>query len=326
MVGITDPASLSVSVCIPTYKRPALLERAIASVFAQTYKHWELLISDDEDPPGETWDYLQRLPERDSRVRVMRNPGPHGQVPNINSTFRQARGTWIKPLHSDDVLRPECLETLLLSTRGLPSVVMVSSLFERYFLGRRVRSWRRRGKAPVELIRQPYIHLGMYLQDCNVGLPSQVMVHRRAIEQGALFEDVPGVIGSVDTVWNCAVLRHGDLLFVNKVLAEHHQGHETTTGSLRAGQTESEYPITLGRELECIDPSLKPPPLPVVLQMVQCLRAFSYLKGGKIRDAFRLVGQIRHLSALFLTTRWVLSQIFPGSFHVAPRIPVTRTR
>jgi glycosyltransferase involved in cell wall biosynthesis len=302
-----------------------LLKRAIASVFAQTYKDWELLISDDEDPPGETWDYLQQLPERDPRVRVMRHPAPHGEVPNINSIFRQARGTWIKPLHSDDVLRPECLETLLLPTRGLPSVVMVSGLVQVYFLGRRVRSWRRRGRAPVELIPQRYIHLGMYLQDCNAGLPTQVMVHRKAIEQGALFEEVPGIIGSNDTVWNCAVLRHGDLLFVNKVLAEHHQGHETTSGSLRAGQLESEYPITLRRELECIDPSLKPPPLPVVLQMVQCLRAFHYLKSGEIRDAFRLVSQIRHLPALFLTTRWVLSQIFPGSFHVARRIPVIRT-
>jgi glycosyltransferase involved in cell wall biosynthesis len=324
VVGITDPASPSVSVCIPAYKRPLLLRRAIASVFAQTYKDWELLISDDEDPPGETWDYLQQLPERDSRVRVMRNPGPHGQVPNINSTFRQARGTWIKPLHHDDVLRPECLETLLLSTRGLPSVVMVSGLVQVYFLGRRVRSCRRRGKAPVELIRQPYVHLGMYLQDCTVGLPTQVMVQRNAIEHGALFEDVPGIISSVDAVWNCAVLRQGDLLLVNKVLAEHHQDHKTITGSLRVGQLEAEYPIVLRKELECIDPSLKPPPLPVVLQMAKFLRAFSYLKDGKIHDALWLVRQVWHPAAWLFTTRWVLSQIFPGSFHVAPRIPVTR--
>jgi len=324
VVGITDPASLSVSVCIPTYKRPVLVRRAIASVFAQTYKDWELLISDDEDPPGETWDYLKQLPERDSRVRVMRNLGPHGEVPNINSTFRQARGTWIKPLHSDDVLRPECLETLLLSTRGLPSVVMVSSLVQRYFSGRRVRSWRRRGKAPAELIRQRHIHLGMYLQDCNVGLPSQVMVHRRAIEQGALFEDVPGMFTGLDAVWNCAVLRHGDLLFVNKVLAEHHQGHQTITGDLRAGQLEAGYPIILNRELECIDPSLKPPPLPVVLQMVKCLRAFSCLNLGEIGESLHLIRQAWRPSAWLLTTRWVLCQIFPGRFHVVPRIPVTR--
>jgi glycosyltransferase involved in cell wall biosynthesis len=300
-----------------------LLKRAIASVFAQTYKDWELLISDDEDPPGETWDYLLQLPERDSRVRVMRHPAPHGQVPNINSTFRQARGTWIKPLHHDDVLRPECLETLLLSTRGSPSVVMVSGLVHVYFLGRRVRNWRRRGKAPVELIPQRYIHLGMYLQDCNVGLPTQVMVHRKAIEQGALFEDVPGIISSVDTVWNCAVLRHGDLLFVNKVLAEHHQDQQTISGSLTPGQIEAEYPIVLKRELECIDSGLNPPPLPVVLQMVQCLRAFHYLNSGEIGESLQLVRQVRRPAAWLLTTRWVLSQIFPGSFHVAPRIPVT---
>ena len=208
-VRMADRESPSVSVCIPTYKRTILLRRAVASVFAQTYKDWELLISDDEEPPGETWDYLLELPKQDPRVRVMRNSGAHGQVENTNSTFRYARGTWLKPLHDDDVLRPECLETLLLATRQCPSVVMVSSLFERYSRGGHVRNWRRRGRAPVELIRQRYIHLGMYLQDCNVGLPSQVMVHRKAIEQGALFENVPGIVSGVDTAWNIAVLRHG---------------------------------------------------------------------------------------------------------------------
>jgi glycosyltransferase involved in cell wall biosynthesis len=322
-VGIPQLGLPSVTVCIPTYKRPALLKRAVASVFAQTYKDWELLISDDEDPPGEAWDYLRELSERDSRVRVMRNPGPHGQVPNTNWPFRHARGTWIKPLHDDDILRPECLETLLLSTRGSPSVIMVSSLIVSYSLGTHVRNWRHRGRAPVELIRQPYIHLSMYLQDCNVGVPSQVMVHRKAIEQGALFENVPGVITGVDTAWYIAVLRHGDLLFVNRVLAEHHEDDQSITRGLPHGQIEAEYPIMLKRELECIDPSLKPPALPVVLDMAKWLRVFSYLKSGKIRDALRVLFQIRHLSACLLTTRWVLSQIFPGRFHVAPRTPVT---
>lgn len=318
-----DSESPGVSVCIPAYKRPASLKRAVASVFAQTYKQWELLISDDEDPPGETWDYLRELPKRDSRVRVMRNPGPHGQVPNINRTLLRARGTWIKPLHHDDLLRPECLETLLLSTRGFPSVVMVSCLFDRYFLGRHVRTWRRRGRAAVELIPQRYIHLGMYLQDCNPGLPTQVMVHRKAIEQGALFEDVPGVISGVDTLWDCSVSRYGDLLLVNKVLVEHHQDAGTITASLTAGQLEAEDPIALRRELECIDPALKPPPLTVVLQMVRCLRAVHCLKSGKLAESLRFLRQVRHPSAWLLIARWALAQAFPGGFHVAPRIPVT---
>jgi hypothetical protein len=150
------------------------------------------------------------------------------------------------------------------------------------------------------------------------------MVHRKAIEQGALFEHVPGVISGVDTLWDCSVSRHGDLLLVNKVLVEHHQDARTITASLAAGQLEVEDPIALRRELECIDPTLKPPPLTVVLQMVRCLRAVHCLKAGKIAESLRFLRQVRHPSAWLLVARWVLAQAFPGRFHVAPRIPVTQ--
>jgi hypothetical protein len=57
--------------------------------------------------------------------------------------------------------------------------------------------------------------------------------------------------------------------------------------------------------------------------MVKCLRAFHYLKLRRIGEALRLARQVWHPSAWLFTTRWVLSQIFPGRFHVAPRIRVT---
>jgi hypothetical protein len=323
---MADLHSPGVSVCIPAYKRPVEIRRAVASVFAQTYRDWELVISDDEDPAGATWEYLRELPKQDSRVRVMQNPGPHGQVPNMNRTLQCARGTWVKPLHHDDALRPECLETLLLATRGSPSVVIVSSLFDYYSSGRHVRTLTRGGTAAVEIVPQRYIHLGMYLQDCSVGLPSQVMVHRKSIEHGALFEEVPGVISSVDVLWNCAVSKYGDLALVNKALVEHHQDAGTITASLGTGQLEAEYPIALQRELECIDPSLKPPPLSVVLEMVGCMRALHHLKAGEMGDALRRLLKVRHPYAWFLIARWLLAQSFPGKFHVAPRIPVVDQR
>ena len=313
-----------VSVCIPTLKRLEVLKRAVRSVFAQTCQDWELVISDDEDPPGETWEYLRELPKQDSRVRVMQNPGPHGQVPNINRALLEARGAWIKPLHDDDVLRPECLETLLRATQDLPSVVMVSGLAAHYSEGRLVRNWRRRGRAPLELIEQRYTHLGMYLQDCNVGLPTQLMVHRKAIERGALFEEVPGVLLAVDVLWHCAVLRHGDLLFVNQVLVEYHQDRGTITSlaSAPAGQIDAEHPILLRRELEGVDPSLKPPPLAVVLQTAKCIRALHRLKNREAGQAIRLFWQVRRARAWTLAARWVVNQAFPGVLHVVPRVAV----
>jgi glycosyltransferase involved in cell wall biosynthesis len=312
----------SVSVCIPTYKRPQLLERAVASVFAQTWQDWELIISDDEDPPGEAWRYLEDLQRQDARVTVIRGSGAHGQVPNTNRTLLAARGTWLKPLHDDDVLRPDCLETLASATRGLPSVVMVSGLVAHYMHGQPVANWRRWGKGRLELIRQKYTHLAMYLQDCPAGQPTQVMVHRKAIERGALLADVPGIIVSVDALWNCDVLKHGDLLFVNRVVAEHHQGHETTSSGYTADELAAEYPIVLRRELENIDPSLKPPRLDIALGMVRCIRVLHHFKNRNVLAGLRVAAQVRHASSCLLAARWVVNQAFPGVLHAVPRIPV----
>jgi len=323
MVGMPDPRLPGASICIPTYKRCHLLKRAVASVFAQTFKDWELLISDDEDPSGETWEYLLKLEKTDSRIRVMTNPGEHGQAPNMNRLLVLARAPWVKPLYDDDVLRPDCLETLLLAVRGLPSVALVSCLCDSYSHGKRLRNLRRRGRAELELVPQRYVHLGMYLQDCPCGVPSQVMVKRQAIEKGALFEQVRGIVSSVDAWWNCSVLRHGDLLFVNKVLVEFHQGsHDSITRSVR-DTLEEEYAPVLQWELQHIDRALNPPPLPIVMQMVKCVRALHHLRSRRMAEALRLVGQLRHPSAFFLLTRWILNQIFPGRFHVAPRNAVS---
>jgi Glycosyl transferase family 2 len=41
-----------ISVAIPTCRRPAMLERAIRSVAEQTFRDWEIVVSDDERKAG----------------------------------------------------------------------------------------------------------------------------------------------------------------------------------------------------------------------------------------------------------------------------------
>lgn len=317
-----DRQDPTVSVCIPTYKRPQLLPRAAASVFAQTWTDWELVISDDEDPPGETWRYLEKLQGQDRRVRILRNDGEHGQAPNTNRTLQAARGTWLKPLHDDDALRPDCLETLVAAARHLPSAVMVSGRIAQYSDGRLVADGKPRRGARLEMIPQRYVHLAMYLQDCHAGVPTQVIVHRKAIEQGALLADTPGIVSSVDALWNCEVLKHGDLLFLNRVVAERHQGHETTTSGLTAGQLASEHPIVLRKELENIDPMLKPPPLRVALGMAKCIGALYEFRNRRFAAGLRLAWSSGSLKAWMLTARWAGNQTFPGRWHAVRRVTV----
>jgi glycosyltransferase involved in cell wall biosynthesis len=189
-----------VSVVLPTYKRPQLLQRAVASVQRQTLTDWELIVTDDEDPPGETWTYLLRLADQDPRVRICRNPGPHGQSGNVNNALRCARAEWVKLLYDDDVLRPGCLETLVKAIAGAGSVAVATCLCDRYSSGRLVGQQHRGNRPRIQRIPHKTVHLAMYLQDVDIGTPTQMMVHRSGIECGVLFEDHEGLVSGVD-IW-----------------------------------------------------------------------------------------------------------------------------
>ena len=101
---------MKISVAMPTYKRLPQLKKAVASVQAQTHTNWELVISDDEKTPGETWAWLQEVAKSDPRIRVIRNEGEkHGQIYNVNNALRACTCEWVKPLFDDDRMLPDCL-------------------------------------------------------------------------------------------------------------------------------------------------------------------------------------------------------------------------
>jgi hypothetical protein len=120
--AFTDPDPL-VSILIPTYDNWRLLkERALPSVLAQTYTHWECVVVGDAAPP-ETAEVVAAY--EDPRIRYVNLPyrGPYpdrqedawlisGTNP-FNTAFKLARGRWIGALADDDALVPESIESLL---------------------------------------------------------------------------------------------------------------------------------------------------------------------------------------------------------------------
>jgi len=93
-------ADVFISVCIPAYNRPANLKRLLDSIQVQTYRHFEVLISDD-GPGNEIAGLIQQHPLL-PLIRYVQNIPSLGTPENWNEVIRQAKGAWIKLMHDDD--------------------------------------------------------------------------------------------------------------------------------------------------------------------------------------------------------------------------------
>jgi glycosyltransferase involved in cell wall biosynthesis len=116
-----------ISVLMPTYNYASYLPEAIASVLAQDFQDFELLIVDDcssDDTAGAVKPFC----DRDTRVRFAVNPSNLGMVNNWKKCLDQARGRHIKFLFGDDKLSdPRALGKLLALLRDNPSATLAAS-------------------------------------------------------------------------------------------------------------------------------------------------------------------------------------------------------
>lgn len=113
-----------VSVCVPTYNRgQILIDRAVATVLAQTYTNFELVIVGDHctDNTAELLSKIQdprlkfyNLPSRDRKYRqTLENHWFVGGAIPANKAMELARGQWIARVDDDDTWTPDHIEKLL---------------------------------------------------------------------------------------------------------------------------------------------------------------------------------------------------------------------
>ena len=88
-----------ISIVIPTYNRGSLLLKAVTSILAQTYTHWELIVVDD----GSTDDTAETLHSlKDSRIHLLALPHNGNIAALRNAGAKAGSGEWIAFLDSDD--------------------------------------------------------------------------------------------------------------------------------------------------------------------------------------------------------------------------------
>ncbi len=103
-----------VSIIVPVYNAEKFILETIASVAAQTYPHWELLLVEDGSSDGTVAaveEYVRLKKEK--RVRLIRQPSNMGAARARNRGLREAQGRYIAYLDADDLWAPRKLELQL---------------------------------------------------------------------------------------------------------------------------------------------------------------------------------------------------------------------
>lgn len=101
-----------VSVITPAYNASRYLSETIASVQAQTFTDWEMIIVDDCSL-DKTYDLACSLAANDNRIKVIKHEKNAGVAAARNTALDIAIGDYIAFLDSDDLWMPEKLERQL---------------------------------------------------------------------------------------------------------------------------------------------------------------------------------------------------------------------
>jgi glycosyltransferase involved in cell wall biosynthesis len=119
----TEP---KVSIGLPVYNGAKTIEKAINSLLVQTFKEFELIISDNASD-DETSRICKEFLLKDSRIKYIRQLNNIGGLSNFQFVLKKARGRYFKWIGADDWISPDFLEINLLALQSNPNYVASTS-------------------------------------------------------------------------------------------------------------------------------------------------------------------------------------------------------
>lgn len=100
-----------ISVIVPVWNTKATLERCVASILAQTYSDFEIILVDDGSPDG-TGELCDQLAEKHQNIHVLHQKNA-GLSAARNAALKIAQGEYITFVDSDDIIGANMLEVLM---------------------------------------------------------------------------------------------------------------------------------------------------------------------------------------------------------------------
>lgn len=115
-----------ISIVMPFRNAGATLPEALASVLAQDFGDWELLVVDDHSTDRSA-ELVRELAGGDARVRLLSNEGPPGVVGASVTAGRAAAGEWLARMDADDVSHPQRLSRQWAMAQSRPELDVIGS-------------------------------------------------------------------------------------------------------------------------------------------------------------------------------------------------------
>lgn len=222
---MSEAAGAVVSVIMPTYNSEAFLGEAIASVVAQTYPHWELIVIDDGSTDG-TAAVVSEFAALEPRARVIRqeNAGPAAAR---NRGIASARGRWVAFLDADDLWREDKLALQVARIAGRHDVVVYSQSQQIYSFAdeqvpSRIISYE---DCPtrVEFLRK------LLTDEMKPAITCSVLLERQLLDRVGCFDEALANAEDWDLWIRLAEVASFEMIREPLVLRRKHKSSQTTT-------------------------------------------------------------------------------------------------
>lgn len=232
----------AVSVVIPAYNTAAYIAEALDSVFAQTYKDFEVIVINDGSPDTEALE--KALQPYLDRIVYIRQEN-HGPSAARNAGIRCAQGEFVAFLDSDDAWFPCYLCEQLKFLSNSPKATMVYSdamLFGESPLSGKSFFETFPPKSPANF--ENLLNRGSIMTQC-------VIVRKKVLFEAGLFDEEFFLLEDIH-LWLRIAHLSGEILCNKQVLARRRyrprsQSHVTAT---EMAEAQIKYMKKLGRTLE----------------------------------------------------------------------------
>ena len=228
----TDPCQKRqeplVSVCIPAYNNRAYIEATMWSVLAQDYRNLELIVVDDHSS-DDTAAIVERIADKDPRVRLVRNEENLGMTGNWNKCLSLCRGDYVKLICADDLLVPKALRLEVEAMQAHPGVNLVES--DTQLINNENRPSMRYHRYPGSGVKDgKRIAKSSLIWKNFFGAPCNNLMRRSVLEKVGTFD--PDLLYILDFDFWIRIACTGEVYIIHECLNQFRVRNDSNTGKL----------------------------------------------------------------------------------------------